>query len=537
MSYIIKSEINGIQEFIFNIESKGAAKALKARSFAIDATCALIREIFKEVFPGTTEIFTGGGNVCLEISNESWDKNEFERKAKEIINHLAPYQMFASFSFNPFVKEDEAKFGDFIKDLNDKLSKEKLRFGIHDFKKFEPRNKFVKSQDDLAGLTKTYSASKSTTIINKAETEFIGKDYFQLLNKKLIFTNDKSNPIIPLPVWKNEIKIKLGDKFFDDLKKNNLEYKEPGEGDIISFEELAAFAKQRTATDNIGILKLDVDNLGKLFQQIKNRGENKFLSDRMKEFFREKVIGILNMNMPESNEKFLLNIYTVYAGGDDCFFIGAWDAIIEFAIELQKQFSIYEKSVIRKKLFQFSEPITISASIILVDSHFPVMRFAEIAEENLDEAKAKKQPEKKDASGKDMKNNISFMGHIFSWDEFHELIKVKNTMCEMIIKHGESKAFLQRIIHAFENSDTIYWHRCKPAKPFNPAILWRFLYSFRDIKMEDYFQKNFYNLFFSKPHGYYEKYVLNQFSIGKELSQIMPVAARWSELLTRNQTK
>jgi hypothetical protein len=111
-------------------------------------------------------------------------------------------------------------------------------------------------------------------------------------------------------------------------------------------------------------------------------------------------------------------------------------------------------------------------------------------------------------------------------------------MYKMITDEKESKAFLHRIINSFENSDTVYWHTCKPAKPFNPAILWRFLYSFRDVQNKDYFMKKDYNtLFFSRTEGYYKKYVWQQFSPGKELSQVMPVAARWTELLTRIKTE
>ena len=111
-------------------------------------------------------------------------------------------------------------------------------------------------------------------------------------------------------------------------------------------------------------------------------------------------------------------------------------------------------------------------------------------------------------------------------------------MHKMISKEKESKAFLQRIINSFENKDTIYWHSCDPAKPFNPAILWRFLYSFRDVIKKSYFIERRYNeIFFSRTDGYYKKYVWQQFSPGKELSQVMPVAARWTELLNRKQNQ
>ena len=132
-----------------------------------------------------------------------------------------------------------------------------------------------------------------------------------------------------------------------------------------------------------------------------------------------------------------------------------------------------------------------------------------------------------------MKNNISFMGHIFSWEEYNEIIAVKDQMLSMIEEYGEAAAFLQRIIYSFENIDNLKWHSCNPPKPFNPAIIWRFLYSFRDIRHKDYFNAFFYNSFFSETGGYHKKYVLNNFQPERNLSQVLPVAARWTEFLTR----
>ncbi|MEP7372579.1 MAG: hypothetical protein ABI675_04270 [Chitinophagaceae bacterium] len=539
MSYIIKAEINGIQEFIFTIQSKGAAKALKARSFMVDAACILMEEIFKDVFPQIKQIFNGGGNVYLEVENSYWDENKFIGTAQNIAKQLLSHQMTISLTSNLY--DGISSFGDFIKKLNEKLNKEKLRFGINDLSIFLPARDNFKLQTDFKDFTKTYSENSATEISDATEGsgKIITPEYIQILNKKLTLKNKGARTLLPLPVWTKPLTEKF-EKLFEKLKNSDPAYQKPKTGDIISFEELAAFAKERTGTDNIGVLKLDIDNLGKLFQKLQKREDNEFLSKELKDFFSVDIIKLLEekVSFGEHSIKFEDNIYTVYAGGDDCFFIGAWDAVIEFAVQLQKKFSRFESDIVRKKLTVLKNPITVSASIIIVDSHFPVVRFAEIAGEDLKAAKAVKQNEKKDASDQPMKNNISFMGYVFSWDEFYEMERVKNTLHKMISVKEESKAFLQRIINAFENKDTIYWHSCDPVKPFNPAILWRFLYSFRDVIKKSYFINEGYNeIFFSRTDGYYKKYVWQQFSPGKELSQVMPVAARWTELLNRKQNQ
>ncbi|SFP83226.1 type III-A CRISPR-associated protein Cas10/Csm1 [Parafilimonas terrae] len=541
MSYIIKAEINGIQDFIFNIQSKGAAKALKARSFTIEACCYLIEKIFEESFPKGNKIFTGGGNVYFETGIENINEEEFRKAYSEktslIIKALLPYQLTASFSYSFF--DNRQAFGIFIKSLNEKLNSNKLRFGVNDINVFLPNAGLHKNQSDFMSLTSTYARNNSFEIRqdNNDNRKLVTGEGVALLNQKIIFNNRPSGFLIPLPTWNSDLLFNYQDVITEiKLQDDEDEYAAPKKDNIISFEYLAAFAKKRTGTDNLGILKLDIDNLGKLFQKLNQKEQNAFLSKKMQFFFREAIIKLLDSTVTINNEKYRLkdNIYTVYAGGDDCFFIGAWDAIIEFAIKLQKEFSKFETEI-RKKINVFTKPITLSAAIILVDSHFPVVRFAEIVEDDLKTAKATKANEQFDASGEQMKNNISFMGHVFSWEEFYELIEVKDTMNEMINEYNESNAFLHRIINSFEGSDKIYWQKCKESKPFNPSVLWRFIYSFRDIRHKPYFNTSgLHDKFFSEKNGYYRRYIWEHFSPGKEISQVMPVAARWTELLNRN---
>jgi hypothetical protein len=91
-----------------------------------------------------------------------------------------------------------------------------------------------------------------------------------------------------------------------------------------------------------------------------------------------------------------------------------------------------------------------------------------------------------------------------------------------------------RIIHSFESDDNFYWHNCSPPKPFHPALLWRFMYSFRDIRHDAFFKANYLDLFFERQDSYEKKYVWNNFNEDKTLSLVLPVAARWTELLTKN---
>lgn len=568
MPYIIKAEINGIQEFIFNIKSKGAAKALKARSFLIDAICNLMEDIYTDAFPGSKKIFTGGGNVYIEVTDSEWDEERFQKITADVANDLIPYNLISSAVSLPY--KELINYGKLIKDVNSALNKRKLQFGNNLPRIFEAEFDNLKEQKVYTDFSTTYAGCSTYNIheCTDKNKKLITDKYITVCNKQLsllkgVPQKEKENRLLPLPIWNDNLLEKYKE-YIKEKEKNSEEDEKASLGNIISFEYLAGFAQQRTGTDNIGILKLDIDNLGKLFQGLSDREKSMKLSGSIKDFFLKGIIELLNekfgtyirlsdkkdeeqKGLVEGKEKKIMfykcnivfdnsykdNIYTVYAGGDDCFIIGAWDAIPEFAIALNNKFKTFEEKLRKDFLPEIKNPITLSASIILVDSHYPVVRFAEIAEGDLREAKKAIRRNLIDAASMSMKNNISFMGHVFSWDEFNEVVKVKNTFVEMIMKHGAPKAFVQRIIHSFESSDNLYWHKCKPSKPFNPAILWRFLYSFRDVKHEDYFIANYEAVFFSPANGYYKKYVIEYFDEGKKMSQVLPVAARWTELLCR----
>ncbi len=110
----------------------------------------------------------------------------------------------------------------------------------------------------------------------------------------------------------------------------------------MNFDALGDFAAHRTGTNKIGILKLDVDNLGELFGSadivlVKN------YSDIFSKFFNETIFTALYDSKDfrlggEVIEKYRSNVYPIFSGGDDCFIIGSWDAILSFAGDLHDLF-------------------------------------------------------------------------------------------------------------------------------------------------------------------------------------------------------
>lgn len=170
-------------------------------------------------------------------------------------------------------------------------------------------------------------------------------------------------------------------------------------GQTLSFQTLADMA---TGDSRIGILKMDVDNLGLIFsiglepaksdQQISSTFRSisriSAVSRELSYFFN----GIVNFVCDqitdkwrqESDWKEKFNVsgifYVVFSGGDDLVIIGPWDWIIELAFQIRQMF----------KNFTCHNPnLTISAGIFICKPKYPISLAVKKAEEALKRSKEK----------------------------------------------------------------------------------------------------------------------------------------------------
>jgi len=186
------------------------------------------------------------------------------------------------------------------------------------------------------------------------------------------------------------------------------------EGGAKSFQHIAKTAlnprpdseEKFSGVEALGILKADVDNLGKLFAcglppERLNLSRLATFSRQLDSFFTLYLPSLL-----ASDSRFA-NIYTVFAGGDDLFLIGPWNRIIEFAGELQQQFERFSCG---------NKKITISAGITVNKPGVPVPAIAAQAEEALEAAKH---------GGR---NSVTLFWETVCWDSFGELQQMRQTI-------------------------------------------------------------------------------------------------------------
>ncbi|MDW7680749.1 MAG: hypothetical protein SCK70_09305, partial [bacterium] len=122
-------------------------------------------------------------------------------------------------------------------------------------------------------------------------------------------------------------------------------------------------------------------------------------------------------------------IYTIFAGGDDLFFIGEWQEAIKFAKELYQQFRDYTG---------WNRDITLSSAVYVMQPRHPIRTAAEIAEEMLERAK-----------GND-RDSMAIFDIVVKQDKIDELMEMADFLDSKRRKPDtESKinsAFLHRLV-------------------------------------------------------------------------------------------
>ena len=194
------------------------------------------------------------------------------------------------------------------------------------------------------------------------------------------------------------IKNKLYVSFPDAIYLWLADYTFRENGHVLEFSELAARSggsRDDSGIKRLGVLRADVDNLGAAFLsgfqgKLATLSRTGALSRRLSLFFKRYIQALCAGDLNGTNQlvttPFSLygrekatnrKIHVVYSGGDDIFLIGAWDDLIEVAIDINRAFSQYTNA-----------KLTFSAGIGFFPDKCPVAEMARRTGELEDAAKA-----------------------------------------------------------------------------------------------------------------------------------------------------
>ncbi|HWQ35309.1 MAG TPA: type III-A CRISPR-associated protein Cas10/Csm1 [Blastocatellia bacterium] len=212
------------------------------------------------------------------------------------------------------------------------------------------------------------------------------------------------------------------------------------QGEIVRFGELARLPKENGAAEFLGVLRMDVDNLGLIFAKGYAEGERPISKianlSRMLEWF---FSGYLNSLLQGRN------VYTTYAGGDDLFLIGAWDDVLATAAAIQQEFSAF--------CGQHQE-LHLSGAITLCKAKYPTGLAAQETGEKLDAV----------AKAED-KNALAFLERRIAWSEWPQVQQFGDELLQAVKDNIVSRKFVYSLIELYRNH--IDPHR-DPAQPNKP---------------------------------------------------------------------
>jgi CRISPR-associated protein Csm1 len=250
------------------------------------------------------------------------------------------------------------------------------------------------------------------------------------INKWINIQFDKE-PIL-FPERQLETHSGVGFKFYGGLPMPTFGSK------ISTLEELCLIDIPTDKKTKLGVLRMDVDNLGSLFQKGFDSEQSSFsklatLSALLEQFFS----GYINTIRSQSNYKEYVSI--VYSGGDDVFAVGRWDKLIDFGIEVREKFRAFVGN---------RDDITLSAGIAIVGSKFPIAKAAELAGDAEHHAKNDKLTIGKNEFSK---NAFNIFNVTVNFTEEMPFVKtLKNDFVQWISEETLSKGLLMKLLEYYD---------------------------------------------------------------------------------------
>lgn len=293
----------------------------------------------------------------------------------------------------------------------------------------------------------------------------------------------------------------------NDLPRNN------NEGAKF-FEDLAG--PDSLNFKRLGILRMDVDNLGFIFKDGFDPTKRTFsrystLSRMLDYFFK----GYLN-EIRRSDQEFTDYTFILYAGGDDLFIVGKWDVTLRFAERIQRAFADWTCHNPR---------LGLSGGVAVVPPRFPI---AKAAEQSATEEKRAKDHHHDNRD----KNSLSVFGTPLGWGtEWQMVTDLKNDLKHYI---GTEKSIPKALIAKIGTLHTMKQQQEKDGH--NPSWRWLSAYDLgraaeraRSGDAKAFFNRLKTDLFTNKT------YKGVPFNSQYTFLDLLNVAARWAELEMRSE--
>ena len=500
---LIGGDVSGIQRFIYRMRSpqeaqKGMAKRLRGRSFYLSLLTESIAHylLHRLSLPVTNLLWCGGGHFfILAPAVHAGLVGEVEREVNDFLLKEFQGELFIVLAAEPGSAFDLMEFPQYLKRCRDKIRSKKSVKGLSTIKSIESLN-----LTELCGRT-----AGSCDVCGRDAAELKGEEGeperceqcrgHERVGAKLPGMEYLVEVIAEREPEGCDVKFNFGgcwvgwrvcggrnlsldfgveSSCIRVYRVNSAELEIPHPGDVrrdvhlgfrfygktvplegfagarevMSFDALVKFSR---GVERLGVLRMDVDDLGKVFSRglegEKDSKDNRTISriatlsrmldlfftgyinrvaesfwavreganvcrdceerlDEMKDrLVQVKLSGMRYYRAQHYDEDMLCRecekdstplIYITYSGGDDVFVVAPWDMAVEFAWRLSREFSAYVAD---------NPNLSISAGVFLCRERFPIGRAAQVSGELLDDG-AKELPGK---------NAVNIFGETVPW--------------------------------------------------------------------------------------------------------------------------
>lgn len=351
-------DLSGIQDFIYNIATSGAAKQLKARSLYLDFMSEYIADslLDKLGLNRANLLYVGGGHAYFVLANTEKTVEtlvQFEKDFNQFL--LANFQtrLYVAFGWGSFAAKDimsELNSPESYRQVYQKASRmiSEKKISRYDYQTLMLLNRGGKSSErecEICHSVENLVSYHDQKVCNICRglyqfSKEITHDHF-------IITENEGLPIGPNACLKGLAFEELSHQDFsrvyvkNDYKAGTVKATHVFVGDYQCDEiyNYAALSKNENGLGikRLAVVRLDVDDLGAAFMagfsqqgngQYSTLSRSATFSRSMSLFFK------VYINQFASDKKLSI----IYAGGDDVFAIGSWQDIIAFTVELRQNF-------------------------------------------------------------------------------------------------------------------------------------------------------------------------------------------------------
>lgn len=495
--YLVGADLSGLQNFIYTLASSGAMKSLRARSFYVQlVTEALARAMLNDLgLPITNLLYVGGGGFQLFAPLNAEETLKTSRR--DLVERLLElhsgglgltvewralhYKDFSQFSAareelgkvinrakrQPFTAASAAKLagqlgqpiglgGDPEKyckvtgEDGDTLGKDKD--GVI-------KSLFVLSLEDLGTVLPKAKCVAHRPVDRHSQAIVKATDWraaLQTLGSDVQVVEDAHALDMPerevVRVWQLR-PLQDGERKSLASAGRVVSYRPFAQltplvyGRPMTTDELAVPMEKESRFKRWAVLRLDVDNLGTTFQKGFEKAEKDVISPSriaslsfaLQLFFEGWLPQLagpqLNDDHPQAQRDLSKHVYIQYAGGDDVFVVGSWDALPEYARRIRRSLGEY---------VTHNPQLTVSGGITVVEEGFPLYQAADQAHEAESAAKSFKRA---DGSAKDA---VTFLGATLDWRDFGETEKLAYQLAGAVKRNALPRAALQTTLELVE---------------------------------------------------------------------------------------